>query len=67
MVAAISDRVLKAKIGTIDVGSTLYNSEDAIKVLQCGLAPEPGMKYAWTHNYNDTLPADVTAFGTTLL
>lgn len=67
MAAALSNRALKMKVQTMDVGSTLYNSDDAIKVLQCGLAPEPGMTYEWTHNYNETLSADVTAFGTTLL
>lgn len=50
-----------------ELGSTLYNSDESIKVLQCGLPPELGMEFKWTHNYNKTLPASVTQFGTTLL
>ncbi|KAH7673264.1 hypothetical protein AAVH_42256 [Aphelenchoides avenae] len=67
MVSVLSNRAIKMQHQTVHAGSTLYNSDESIKVLQCGLPPEPGMKYQWTHNYNETLPEDVQVFGTTLL
>lgn len=56
-----------ASVQWIDAGSTLYNSEDGVKVLQCGVPPEAGIEYEWLRNYNRTLPAGVVQFGTTLM